>query len=121
MGRWDIMIDRDKVVELAANYGLKCKFYDDGKTCYIHSAKDYDEWMVEILKEDQLVLMHKNRNRRKNWMHEQRHFRDFDFMFKSIRDHDWFKVGNRTFRDTRIGKLLDQVAETDKKKKRARN
>lgn len=102
----------ESIKKLAMEYGLICKFISP-YTCYIKST--INEWIVEI--EDKLILKHNNKRRnctRKYNTHKQREFLDFEFMFKSIRDHDKFKLGFKPKR--RIDYLFDTLHSKEEHK-----
>jgi hypothetical protein len=84
------------IQELAQQYNLTCEHVG------LHSLKITSarhEWVCYIDKElDVLQLEHVNeeKNRNKKYhTHKQRDYYDFEFMFKSIKDHDKWKYRNR--------------------------
>lgn len=100
------MINIKDIEEKAKEYGLTCQCYNN--VVYIQSK--YNNWYAEIVSNNHIVLHHQNRDRNKSQYHKQRDYKDFDFMFKSIREHDEYKIGRRSFYNSRIGKLYKQIS-----------
>ena len=80
------MINKVEIKNLAKKYGFKCKILNN----IVLIESKYDSWYVECREYDKfpLVLYHQNRRYDKNKYHKQRKFKDFQFLFKSIHEHD---------------------------------
>ena len=112
----------DTVINIAKEYGLKCKFIDE-YTISIISTRN--RWMCEIhpqIKNDkQLKLLHqshRNNHTKKMHYHHQKDYYDFDFMFNSIKNHDRWKYENRG--KAKIHRLFDIIKDADKTKEENR-
>jgi hypothetical protein len=115
------MIDEKLVQELAQKYNLVCSIFPG--TNKIHIKSKYDEWYVIVNNPSSMLLYHKNKVRNKNY-HLQREepFHDFYFLFKSIKQHDDYQIGQfDKFKTGRTAKLFDLIAQERQNKKKKKN
>ena len=81
----------DEIIQLAQCYKFNnVKILNEqSKTLYIKSCCS-DEWYAEP-RNSSIVLLHQNKNNKHK--HLQREYRDWNFLLKSIKEHDIFKYG----------------------------
>ena len=103
----DGSLDLTRVESLCKKYNYKHKVI--GNTILINSY--LDEWYAEVLDQNLVMLYHKNKTKKKNKHHKQRNYRDFEFMFESIRKHDAWKLNKDYNKFKRIDDLFKQVSK----------
>ena len=102
----NIQTNENEIINLAEKYGLKVSFLDMNGI-YVKSL--VDEWFVEVIDDSNIKLYHfntRNNLKGKHQKHFQRKYRDFEFMFRSIKQHDKWKLSNNPY--DRLNTLLDK-------------
>ena len=106
-----------EVIKLAKKYGLSIQFVNSD-TLTIKSP--INSWYCNINKDaNKLELLHFNKKNNKSGKmhkHEQRKFYDFEFMFRSIKDHDKYKgYGEKYNYLDKIDYLLKNASQINRK------
>lgn len=87
-----------EIYHLANSYGFDCKVLDNGNI-HLASAFGMDEWVVIKLPvpngAKKYKLMHKPIGKTK--FHTQRKFYDLPFLFKSIDEHDSYRLNGSRY------------------------
>lgn len=101
-----MLSDELEIKRLAKKYEFKrCDIFGD--ELFIESKCDC--WVVRQ-RSGILELWHKNKYDRKTRLHKQRDYFDIPFLFKSISNHDKFKLKTRYNKTCRLTNLFNQIA-----------
>lgn len=103
-----VEMDINLIKSISKSYNLKTRVIDDTT---IEIISKFDIWYADIIDNKFIMLRHRNNRIARNREHAQNVYFDFNFMFKSISEHDDNKLNKwyDRYNNSSIGMAFEKI------------